>query len=57
MNKEKIILNKHNIKKKLLIFIEKNIKIGDNYKTNIKELEKLKNFLMILIIHLILKYI
>ena len=44
MNKEKIILNKQNIKKKLLIFIEKNIKIGDNYKTNIKELEKLKNF-------------
>ena len=44
MNKEKIILNKQNIKKKLLIFIEKNIKIGDNYKTNIKELEKLKKF-------------
>ena len=44
MNKEKIILDKQNIKKKLLIFIEKNIKIGDNYKTNIKELEKLKKF-------------
>ncbi len=44
MNKEKIILNKQNIKKKLLIFIEKNIKIGDNYKINIKELEKLKKF-------------
>ena len=44
MNKEKMILNKQNIKKKLLIFIEKNIKIGDDYKTNIKELEKLKKF-------------
>lgn len=44
MNKEKIILSKQNIKKKLLIFIEKNIKIDDDYKTNIKELEKLKKF-------------